>query len=245
MSNLSDTLGVHSRDRGVTMLAIWVKVKINATLRDKFLEAIEADALASEREEPGCLRFNVFQDEKDENVYYLFEVYKDQAALEAHCKTPHYALWRGVADILEGALVLPSPPPQSGAWAGSGGGGCDGWLTRSDSGPRNPSGAGRSSRPPPHTGGWSQTIAREISGSRVQLAHVPQPPPKRPALTRSPDPSAARSDLRDRQAEGPGPTCAPGSLPFSPGTRPGPPGGAPPPGRPRTPSGGNAPRTGR
>ena len=66
MSNLSDALGVHSRDRGVTMLAIWVKVKINATLRDKFLEAIEADALASEREEPGCLRFNVFQDEKDE-----------------------------------------------------------------------------------------------------------------------------------------------------------------------------------
>jgi quinol monooxygenase YgiN len=90
------------------MLAIWVKVKINATVRDKFLEAIEADALASEREEPGCLRFNVFQDEKDENVYYLFEVYKDQAALAAHCKTPHYAIWRGVADILEGGPVATS-----------------------------------------------------------------------------------------------------------------------------------------
>ena len=87
------------------MLAIWVKVKIKAAMRDKFLKAIEADALASERDEPGCLRFNVLQDEKDANVYYFFEVYRDQAALEAHCKTPHYAVWRGVADVLEGPLA--------------------------------------------------------------------------------------------------------------------------------------------
>jgi autoinducer 2-degrading protein len=85
-----------------TMLAIWVKVKIKAAMRDKFLKAIEADALGSEKDEPGCLRFNVLQDEKDENVYYFYEVYKDQAALEAHRNTPHYAVWRGVADVLEG-----------------------------------------------------------------------------------------------------------------------------------------------
>ena len=90
------------------MLAIWVKVKIKAAMRDKFLKAIEADALGSERDEPGCLRFNVLQDEKDENVYYFYEVYKDQAALEAHCKTPHYAIWRGVADVLEGPLAATS-----------------------------------------------------------------------------------------------------------------------------------------
>ena len=86
------------------MLAIWMKVKIKAVMRDKFLKAFEADALASERDEPGCLRFNVLQDEKDENVYYFYEVFKDRAALEAHFKTPHYATWRGVADVLEGPL---------------------------------------------------------------------------------------------------------------------------------------------
>src|SRR3984893_4289132 len=90
------------------MLAIWVKVKIKAAMRDRFLKAIEADALGSERDEPGCLRFNVFQDEKDENVYYLFEVYKDQAALEAHCNTPHYAMWREGAHVLEGPLAATS-----------------------------------------------------------------------------------------------------------------------------------------
>jgi len=84
------------------MLAIWVKVKIKPSMREQFLKAIEADALASERDEPGCLRFNVLQDERDENVYYFYEVYTDQAALEAHRKTRHYATWRDVADVLEG-----------------------------------------------------------------------------------------------------------------------------------------------
>ncbi len=86
------------------MLAIWVKVKIKAAMRDKFLKAIEADALGSERDEPGCLRFNVLQDEKDENVYYFYEVYKDEAAFQAHGQAPHFARWRA-----EAAEVLASP----------------------------------------------------------------------------------------------------------------------------------------
>jgi autoinducer 2-degrading protein len=84
------------------MLAIWVKVRIKPDQRKKFLDAIEVDALGSERDEPGCLRFNVLQDEKDPNVYYFFEVYKDQAALEAHRNMPHYATWRAAADTLDG-----------------------------------------------------------------------------------------------------------------------------------------------
>ena len=61
------------------MIAIWVKVKIKPNMRDKFLKAIEHDALGSEGDEPGCLRFNVLQDQKDANVYYFYEVYKDEA----------------------------------------------------------------------------------------------------------------------------------------------------------------------
>lgn len=97
------------------MLAIWVKVRIKPGLRQRFLEAIEVDALGSERDEPGCLRFNVLQDERDTNVYYFFEVYKDEAALEAHRAMPHYAVWRAVADTLDGpteatrcTIVLPA-----------------------------------------------------------------------------------------------------------------------------------------
>jgi (4S)-4-hydroxy-5-phosphonooxypentane-2,3-dione isomerase len=84
------------------MLAMLVKVRIKPTMRDKFLKAIEVDALGSERDEAGCLRFNVLQDAKDENVYYFYEIYKDEAALEAHRAAPHYAVWRAAADSLDG-----------------------------------------------------------------------------------------------------------------------------------------------
>jgi autoinducer 2-degrading protein len=84
------------------MLAIWVKARIKPGQRQRFLRAIEVDALGSERDEAGCFRFNVLQDEHDENVYYFYEVYADEAALEAHRRTPHYEVWRGVADTLEG-----------------------------------------------------------------------------------------------------------------------------------------------
>src|ERR1043166_5430715 len=90
------------------MIAIWVKVRVKPHGRQRFLEAIEADALGSERDEKDCFRFNVLQDEKDENIYYFYEVYKDQAALEAHRKMPHYAKWQAVADTLEGPNRAPA-----------------------------------------------------------------------------------------------------------------------------------------
>ena len=99
------------------MLALWVKVRVKPELRKQFLDAIEVDALGSERDEPGCCRFNVLQDERDENVYYFFEVYRDQAALEAHRAAPHYAVWRSAAHTLDGptepircATVFPAAP---------------------------------------------------------------------------------------------------------------------------------------
>ena len=103
------------------MLAIWVKVRIKPDMRDKFLKAIEHDALGSERDEPGCFRFNVLQDEKDQNVYYFYEVYKDQAALEAHRAAPHYAVWRAAADTLDGPTeptrVVPVFPAAQEYWS--------------------------------------------------------------------------------------------------------------------------------
>ena len=84
------------------MLAMWVKVRVKPEARERFLKAIEVDALGSEGDEPGCMRFNVLQDEQDQNAYYFYEVYRDQAALEAHRAAPHYAVWRAAADTLDG-----------------------------------------------------------------------------------------------------------------------------------------------
>jgi (4S)-4-hydroxy-5-phosphonooxypentane-2,3-dione isomerase len=85
------------------MLAMLVKVRVKPGERERFLKAIEVDALGSERDEPGCMRFNVLQDTQDQNVYYFYEVYRDDAALEAHRAAPHYAVWRAAADTLDGA----------------------------------------------------------------------------------------------------------------------------------------------
>ena len=95
---------------------MWVKARIKPGERKRFLEAIEVDAVGSERDEPDCYRFNVLQDAQDENVYYFYEIYKDQAALEAHRAARHYAVWRAAADTLDGPTepircrtVFPAP----------------------------------------------------------------------------------------------------------------------------------------
>jgi autoinducer 2-degrading protein len=98
------------------MLAMWVRVRVKPEERERFLKAIEVDALGSERDEAGCMRFNVLQDAQDHNVYYFYEVYRDEAALEAHRAAPHYAVWRAAADTLDGTpqatrcqTVFPAP----------------------------------------------------------------------------------------------------------------------------------------
>jgi autoinducer 2-degrading protein len=93
------------------MISLIVKIRIKPEHRLRFLEAIEVDALGSEGDEPGCLCFNVLQDEADANVYYFYEVYKDEAAMEAHRAAPHYAVWREAAAIaLDGAAEVSRAP---------------------------------------------------------------------------------------------------------------------------------------
>lgn len=88
------------------MIAMLVKVRVKPEGRERFLEAIEVDALGSERDEAGCLRFNVLQDDQDPDVYYFYEVYRDDAAIEAHRAAPHYAVWRAAADTLAAPVEI-------------------------------------------------------------------------------------------------------------------------------------------
>jgi autoinducer 2-degrading protein len=85
------------------MIAMWIKVRIKPDKRQQFLDVIEHDALHSEGDEPGCVRFNVLHDAEDENVYYFYEVYKDAAAQAAHQAAPHYDVWAKARDeVLDG-----------------------------------------------------------------------------------------------------------------------------------------------
>ena len=76
------------------MKVLLVTIKIKPEHRDAFMEAMMDDARGSNNDEPGCLRFDVLQDEEDPDTIHLYEAYLDQAALEAHRQAPHYIRWR-------------------------------------------------------------------------------------------------------------------------------------------------------
>ena len=83
-----------SFDEVSTMLpALVVKIRVKAEYREQFLEEMWTDAVGSEKNEPGCLMFNIVQDSAEPDVLYLFEVYQDDKAMAAHKKAPHFLEW--------------------------------------------------------------------------------------------------------------------------------------------------------
>jgi (4S)-4-hydroxy-5-phosphonooxypentane-2,3-dione isomerase len=85
------------------MKALVVSLNVKPDMREQFLAAAQDDSTCSVRDEPGCLRFDVLQDVNDENRYYFYEVYRDDAAFAAHATMPHFARWRqAAAECLNG-----------------------------------------------------------------------------------------------------------------------------------------------
>src|SRR6266480_1890833 len=56
---------------------------------DAFIAAVTLDGLGSTGEEPGCLRFDVYQNIHKPSELYLYEVYVNKAAFEYHTRTQH------------------------------------------------------------------------------------------------------------------------------------------------------------
>ena len=59
-----------------------------------FLEAMTDIASLCTANEPGCVRFDVFQDNSDPNSITVDEVFRDDDAVKAHAQSPHIATWR-------------------------------------------------------------------------------------------------------------------------------------------------------
>ena len=76
------------------MLVLQVAFHIKPERLDDFLKAMLENSSSAVRDEPGCLLFDVIQDMDDPNRIYLYEVYRDQAALDYHRQAPHYLKWR-------------------------------------------------------------------------------------------------------------------------------------------------------
>lgn len=106
------------------MLTALVALAVRPERLDEFVEGIGANARASLRDEPGCLRFDVHQQVDDPTRFLLHEVYADDDAFHsAHRSAPHYAAWRAVVDrcVVPGSHVntfarpVPVDPEEEGA----------------------------------------------------------------------------------------------------------------------------------
>ncbi|SNS93701.1 putative quinol monooxygenase [Antarctobacter heliothermus] len=72
------------------MYAVTVCFEINPETADAFLDLMRQNARASVRDEPGCHQFDVCTDVDRPGEVFLYEIYDDRAAFEAHMTTAHF-----------------------------------------------------------------------------------------------------------------------------------------------------------
>ena len=75
------------------MYVVCVDVFVKAGHEQDFIAATEQNHRGS-LQESGALRFDVLQGLEDPTRFFLYEVYRDAAALDAHKQTEHYQTWR-------------------------------------------------------------------------------------------------------------------------------------------------------
>ena len=56
--------------------------------------------LAASRAEDGCITYSYAIDVQDPGLIRVFEVWRDQAALDAHRETPHFLAWKACRESI-------------------------------------------------------------------------------------------------------------------------------------------------
>jgi quinol monooxygenase YgiN len=72
------------------MLIVAGVIQIDPSRRQAAEQAFEKMRAATLREE-GCIEYQVYVDRNDPGTLFMFEKWKDQAALDAHFASPHMA----------------------------------------------------------------------------------------------------------------------------------------------------------
>lgn len=72
------------------MYVIIVDFEVDPEQLCAFLPLMLENASTSARDEPGCRQFDVCLDPNHPGHVFLYEVYDDRAASDAHLSTPHF-----------------------------------------------------------------------------------------------------------------------------------------------------------
>jgi quinol monooxygenase YgiN len=80
--------------------------------RESDVAAMFSKLTEASRNEPGCVMFQVHRHKTEPRRFFIYEQYKDDAALEAHRAAPHFLQYARkelpkIADRVEGQLYEP------------------------------------------------------------------------------------------------------------------------------------------
>ena len=78
----------------MSKFAIFVTVKVKPGMGADFMPIILENATAAVRTEPDCHMFHVMTSKDDPDIFHFFEVYTNQAALDAHREYAHFKKFR-------------------------------------------------------------------------------------------------------------------------------------------------------
>ena len=80
------------------MFIALVKLQVKPELNDEFKTAILKNAQLSVQRDPGCVRFDVLQQEDDPTRWVLYEVYEKEQAWVDHRAAAHFLAFKEVGD---------------------------------------------------------------------------------------------------------------------------------------------------
>lgn len=100
----------------MTLYVVTVTFRLRLGTADAFLPLMRANARTSLAEEPGCRRFEVCLPERgDGHEVFLYELYDDRAAFDAHLASAHYrefdAATRHMIESKQAAFLLAETNP--------------------------------------------------------------------------------------------------------------------------------------
>ncbi|MEP3330686.1 putative quinol monooxygenase [Sedimentitalea sp.] len=72
------------------MFAICVTFRVATGQMEAFMPLMLENAATSKELEPGCHRFDVLTDADKPDEVFLYELYTDSAAFDAHCDSTHF-----------------------------------------------------------------------------------------------------------------------------------------------------------
>eukprot|EP00933_Yihiella_yeosuensis_P060499 TRINITY_DN63256_c0_g1_i1.p1 TRINITY_DN63256_c0_g1~~TRINITY_DN63256_c0_g1_i1.p1 ORF type:complete len:104 (-),score=28.33 TRINITY_DN63256_c0_g1_i1:232-543(-) len=84
-------------------IAIFVSFEVKPDSLEEFKKIMGVDATET-RKEPGCLRFDLLREKDSDTKYSLYEIYKDQAAMDHHVTTEHYKMWNNFKTEQQGLV---------------------------------------------------------------------------------------------------------------------------------------------